>query len=236
MTAKGFAKLPKSLLPRKDVGANTKLAWAFIVDAMRDKGVVWLGFRTIAKGIGCSPTTAQRAIDQIEETELLDVEHGRDGRRNKYRQPNQDRTHSDDASALETSTVPDEQSVLKTSTGVLRTSTEVYSKRVPIKTRLNKKTYKRSKPTDEKVESIYEAYPRKVAKKAGLKAIEIALRGIPHAELLALTERYARSVNGKDKQFLPHPATWFHGERWTDLDAETDTGFQQALKEVRNGQ
>ena len=64
----------------------------------------------------------------------------------------------------------------------------------------------------------------------------MALKEVPRAELLANTERYARSVNGKEKQFLPHAATWFNGERWTDLDAETDSGFQQALKEVRDGQ
>ena len=236
MTARGFAQLPKALLDRKDVGANTKLAYAFIVDAMRDKGVAWLGVRTIAKGIGCWPSTAQEAIDQIEEAGLLMVEHRGDGKVNKYFLPDQERTDSDNASAPETSTVPNKPSAPEFGTGVPEISTEPDRKSVPKKTRLIKKTYKRSKPTEEEVESIFQTYPRRVAKKAGLKAIEIALKEVPHAELLALTERFARSVNGTDKKYIPHPATWFKGERWTDLDAETESGFQQALKEVRNGQ
>lgn len=69
-------------------------------------------------------------------------------------------------------------------------------------------------------ETIYQAYPRKVAKPAALKAIRLALKAIDAASLLALTEAYAEARRGADPQFTPHPATWFNSQRWAD-DPET---------------
>ena len=71
-----FVMLPKGVLQRRDLRAITKLAHSFLVDAIRLNPMAWPGVRTIAKGIGCSPATAQRAIEQIEEAGLLEVEHG----------------------------------------------------------------------------------------------------------------------------------------------------------------
>jgi hypothetical protein len=64
--------------------------------------------------------------------------------------------------------------------------------------------------------SIYEAYPRKVAKPAALKAISRALKGIDAAKLLELTQAYAKSQEGADPQYIPHPATWFNQQRFND--------------------
>lgn len=69
-------------------------------------------------------------------------------------------------------------------------------------------------------EAIYAAYPRKVARPNALKAIAKALKGIDAAKLLELTQGYAKSVEGSDPQFIPHPATWFNGHRFND-DPET---------------
>jgi hypothetical protein len=65
-------------------------------------------------------------------------------------------------------------------------------------------------------EAIYEAYPRKVARKNALKAIAKALKSVPHEVLLEKTKAYAASVVGKDPNYIPHPATWFNGERYLD--------------------
>lgn len=68
----------------------------------------------------------------------------------------------------------------------------------------------------EEIESIYQAYPRKVAKIPALKAIERALRKVSAESLLESTRSFARSCVGKDPQYIPHPATWFNAGRWED--------------------
>ena len=70
--------------------------------------------------------------------------------------------------------------------------------------------------SENEIETIYQAYPRKIAKIDGLKAIERALRKIDAPSLLASTQSYARSCTGKDPQYIPHPATWFNAGRWED--------------------
>jgi len=69
-------------------------------------------------------------------------------------------------------------------------------------------------------EEIYQAYPRKVGKGNAVKAIEKALRKIDCETLLAIVKRYADKISWQDKQFIPHPATWFNGERWKDDPTE----------------
>jgi hypothetical protein len=76
--------------------------------------------------------------------------------------------------------------------------------------------------------SIYSEFPRKVAPKNAEKAILKALKEIQKEDSLSLieahqwllgrvkeyAERTARS--GKEKQFIPHPATWINGGRYYD--------------------
>jgi len=76
---------------------------------------------------------------------------------------------------------------------------------------------------DLQAESIYKAYPRKVARKAALKAIRTALRSKPAADLLEKTKAFADAMSrryGSDKQFIPYPATWFNEGRFEDDPAE----------------
>ncbi len=65
---------------------------------------------------------------------------------------------------------------------------------------------------------IYQAYPRKVDKKKGLKAISAALKKVGFDELLKAVERWAAECKTKatPDDRIPYPATWFNGERWTE--------------------
>ena len=73
-------------------------------------------------------------------------------------------------------------------------------------------------------ESVYQAYPRKVAKGAALKAIAKALDTLakradvtdPTAWLLARVRAFADSPAGKAGQYTPHPATWFNRGSYDD--------------------
>jgi len=109
-----------------------------------------------------------------------------------------------------------------------------YSKRENLSLGLT--TKKREIPfSDEQVEGIYQAYPRKKARGTAHKAIRAALMGIykgdftealPAQEayevLLAKTEEYAASpevkqkLQAKEQHFIPHPATWFNAKSYMD--------------------
>jgi hypothetical protein len=74
--------------------------------------------------------------------------------------------------------------------------------------------------TSDAIESIYEAYPRKVGKGAALRAIEKALKRLdtddPGGYLLQVTKEYAKSPAGNNDNFTPLPATWFNRSSYLD--------------------
>ena len=78
------------------------------------------------------------------------------------------------------------------------------------------------------VESIYDAYPRKVGKTVALNAIRKALGLIskrpelpdPVGWLQERVQAYAESRAGEEPRFTPHPATWFNSGRFDDDPAE----------------
>lgn len=81
-----------------------------------------------------------------------------------------------------------------------------------------------AKPTPE---AIYEAYPRKVGRKAAIDAINRAIERHKAEEgttpatpyLLDRTTAFAAAVAGwpaDERNFVPHPATWFNQGRYDD--------------------
>jgi len=70
--------------------------------------------------------------------------------------------------------------------------------------------------TDEQAMALYKAYPRKVARGAALKAIKKALQTEPFEVLMDAVQEYSRAKEGQERQFIPHPSTWFNQERWDD--------------------
>jgi hypothetical protein len=64
-------------------------------------------------------------------------------------------------------------------------------------------------------EKLYQAYPRKVGKKAAIKAILWALKGREFETLMAAVLEFAASPKARG-QYCPHPATWFNEGRWED--------------------
>lgn len=83
------------------------------------------------------------------------------------------------------------------------------------------------RPTPSEIESIYQAYPRKVAKAEALRAIQKALVTIsadgvsgPVAWLLERVAGFAASPAGNSGSYTPHPATWFNRGSYSDDQAE----------------
>ena len=74
----------------------------------------------------------------------------------------------------------------------------------------------KTNPLHELAESIYQEYPRKVAKKPGLEAILKAMKSKSPAFLKEKVMEFSDATKGQVKRFLPHPATWFNEERFND--------------------
>ncbi len=72
---------------------------------------------------------------------------------------------------------------------------------------------------DVAAEAIYDLYPRKQGRKDALKAIRAAMKLKPAAELETSVRSYAAAVRAwpeQDRQFVPHPATWFNRGSYDD--------------------
>ena len=83
------------------------------------------------------------------------------------------------------------------------------------------------------IEEIYQAYPRKIAKGAALKAITAAIKLLTKSDpsqnaakyLLEKVKRFAVSPKGNLGQYTPYPSTFFNQARY--LDDETEWGVTE---------
>ena len=86
-------------------------------------------------------------------------------------------------------------------------------------------------------EDIYAAYPRKVGKQAAVKAINKAAKRVGSlSELLFCTKAYAAATAtwpAADKQFIPHPATWFNRGSYDDDPKEWVRGAAATPSQFR---
>lgn len=67
--------------------------------------------------------------------------------------------------------------------------------------------------------AIYEAYPRKVGRKAAISKITAALASHSAEAIMDATKAYATATAAwpdDERQFIPHPATWFSQDRFLD--------------------
>lgn len=71
-------------------------------------------------------------------------------------------------------------------------------------------------PNQTEFDKWYQAYPRRIGKGGARRAYATALTKIDVETLLLACEAYARAVSGKERDFIPHPATWLNQERWLD--------------------
>ena len=63
---------------------------------------------------------------------------------------------------------------------------------------------------------LWSLYPRKVGKGQAKKAFKTASKKKDFYDLLPKLMEYVQTLEGKDKQYIPHLATWLNGERWED--------------------
>lgn len=70
----------------------------------------------------------------------------------------------------------------------------------------------------EKIDAIYQAYPRHVGVKKAKQSIAAALRSEDFEVLLNTTQEFARFVKRRSipEKFIAMPSTWFNQERYKE--------------------
>lgn len=71
-------------------------------------------------------------------------------------------------------------------------------------------------------DEFWQGYPKKVARHAARKAWD-RLSPFDQQDALGALAAHTASWQDRDKQFIPHAATWLRGRRWED---ELDTRAQ----------
>ena len=70
---------------------------------------------------------------------------------------------------------------------------------------------------------FYALYPRKIGKEAAKKSFAKSLKKAPAQKIIEAADQFALACRGKEKKFIPHPATWLNQGRWDD-EIEFDQG------------
>lgn len=65
-------------------------------------------------------------------------------------------------------------------------------------------------------DDFWAVYPRKVAKGHARLAFKKACDKEDAGRIIEAASQFAAVVEGKEKQYIPHPTTWLNGERWDD--------------------
>lgn len=85
------------------------------------------------------------------------------------------------------------------------------------------KTTKRVTDDDPDFAAFWKSYPRKTGKGHARTAWTSALKATEPAAIISGAEKFAGwcTRSRTEQRYIPHPATWLRGERWSD-EAETD--------------
>lgn len=90
--------------------------------------------------------------------------------------------------------------------------------------------------------TVYNAYPRKIGRGAGIREIQRALdrlqsilecdRAKAASVLTEAVRDYARAVTGTEAKFIAHPRTWFSQGRWEDYVSKMQSGGEPEAKKI----
>ena len=76
--------------------------------------------------------------------------------------------------------------------------------------------------TNQMFDAFWQAYPKRVAKGAAIRAFNTAMKIATFSEIMDGVRRYAQTR--PDPQFTPHPTTWLNQQRWADEIKEEANG------------
>jgi len=79
-------------------------------------------------------------------------------------------------------------------------------------------------------------YPKKVGKGYAQKCYKKALKKVSLERIIFAIEKQRKSVEWKDKQFIPNPSTWLNQERWDDELTYKETSKEQFARLKAKGE
>lgn len=97
----------------------------------------------------------------------------------------------------------------------------ITNKQIP--TNINTGTSPSASATEQIFEAFWQSYPNKKGKGQAAKAFRSAIARSDRESFLAGYKAFLRISAGKDKKYIPHPATWLNGDRWLDEYEEPTT-------------
>ena len=82
-------------------------------------------------------------------------------------------------------------------------------------------------------ERWWRIYPRKVGKAKAAPLFAKVREQINVEEIMEATIKFAQSMEGQEKRFIPHPTTWLNQERWNDeIEGPKENLQHQVLNEM----
>lgn len=154
----------------------------------------------LVEDVEFSKSTVQRSIQRLQELGLIRVEAGK--RANGSQTSNRYYLSFEEGVRV---TTPHSQS-----------DYPPVSERLPLKQVRDKQVRDKQDIITSSFDEFWEVYPKRTAKGQARKAWAKAFLLDHPKEIIAAAKRYAKAQEGKDKQFIPYPATWLNAERWRD--------------------
>lgn len=202
-----------------------KLVFLAICDHANDDGVCWPSMARIAKKCCLSDRQTRRIVRILEKRGLLLTQQSEGHSSNRYLVQFPTRTpmtglddkepgHTGPTTRTPMTGDPDIAMSDKSSVTINRT---IIPPIVP------QGDVNAASKQDQDVESLYSLYPRKIGKGSALKAIRKALKSTDAEVLREAVGAYAEAVGRwpkEERQFVPHPSTWFNSRRWEDDRSE----------------
>lgn len=197
----------------------------------RGTGDAWPSLNRLAALQGTDERTVRRYIGCLCAAGYLEKKRGGNGTPNRYRMTLPDRTYVSDLNTDRPDTSVHSETGSDEQTGHLchsdRTSVSEQTGHQCPPNPLNEpfeepfESISMTKPSlkeamEEGFEEFWRQYPRKKAKGAARRAFEKARKTVSQPDLIIGVMRYAAACEGKDPQYIAHPATWLNAERWSD--------------------
>jgi hypothetical protein len=222
--------VPNWLQSRTEVSQGAKLAYGRLAQYAGKNGACYPKQKTLAVELGVTERTANEYIRELVEFGLVDkvrpglgrpnqyffLDHHwfREGQHPSYGTPGLDRATFSGLERKDTSGAVQKDTSLPNNDE--NHPKETQEKRihslVPSKALLDLGDSARAFA---KATEIYESYPRKAAKPAGMAAIVRAMVKHDADFLLERTQLFARTCN-IPLEYIPYPATWFGREQFND--------------------
>ena len=210
-------------------GPAFKLAYLISGKVNREKGYAWPGIKRLATSMGMEERNVRRLIEALVSHGFLHKKRGGDGESNQYRMVISDRTNMSDQNESRPDTdvhseisdrtfLTDRPDISDHQTGhpcppisLNNSLKELSEKNISVK----------SLQSDfvREFEELWNIYPRKVSKAAGLKAYMAAKKRSNYETILAGIRRYAVERKGQDPKFTKHLASWLNADCWMDEPA-----------------